>query len=244
VALVLSGPLIASGWAGSLFLFAAGCNVLALLACSVQPAHPVHLEASDPARPNDAELGRLHALLGASRWSMLFSYALLFLLAPLLPGVLEKLDLGVSRATQVAAVLDVARLGSFWALGAWSGWHGRVAPLLVAITLMPAAFLLTLFGGSVGAVLLGELLFGACSGLLYMAALYYAMVVKNASVEAGGAHEGLIGLGFALGPLTGIVAQWLEPSAGSRVAAVLLSLAPMFLVLTGLALARLRVLSR
>jgi len=28
--------------------------------------------------------------------------------------------------------------------------------------------------------------------------------VKNASVDAGGAHEGLIGLGLGLGPLAGI----------------------------------------
>jgi MFS family permease len=193
----------------------------------------------DPARPDDEQLIRLGALLGAARWSMLLSYALLFLLAPLLPGVLANLGLGVTRATQVAAVLDLARLVSFWAVGVWSGWRGKAWPLVVAIAVLPVAFLLTLFGGSVPTVIAGELVFGACSGLLYTAALYYAMVVKNATVEAGGAHEGLIGVGFALGPLSGLCAQWLEPFAGGRVAAVLLSLSPMCFLLTGFALARL-----
>jgi MFS family permease len=240
IALVISGPLIASGWAGSMFLFAAGCNVLALLSCLAQPAQPLHLDAGHPTRPNDDQLGRLRALLGASRWSMLLSYALLFLLAPLLPEVLEGLGLGVTEATQVAAVPDLARVLSFWVLGAWAGWHGRAWPLVVAIAVLPLAFLLTLFGDTVSAVIAGELVFGICSGLLYMAALYYAMVVKNAAVEAGGAHEGLIGLGFALGPLTGLAAHWLEPTIGGRVGAVLVSLLPMCLICTALALARLR----
>jgi hypothetical protein len=175
----------------------------------------------------------------ASRWSMLLSYALLFLLAPLLPEVLERFELGVTRATQVAAVLDVARLLAFWALGAWLGWRGRAWPIFLAIAVLPFAFLLALFGGSLASVLLGEVVFGACSGLLYTSALYYALVVKNAAVEAGGAHEGLIGLGFALGPLTGLLAQALEPSVGGRVLAVLVSLAPLCLLFSGLALRRL-----
>jgi hypothetical protein len=70
---------------------------------------------------------------------------------------------------------------------------------------LPAGFLMMLFGSSLAMVLAGEVVFGAASGFVYTAALSYAMVVKNASVDAGGAHEGLIGLGLGLGPLAGIV---------------------------------------
>jgi hypothetical protein len=86
--------------------------------------------------------------------------------------------------------------------------------------------------------------FGACSGLLYTAALYYALWLKNAAVEAGGAHEGLIGLGFVLGPLAGIVAQALEPVVGGKVGATLASLSPLCFVLTGLALRQLSAVRR
>jgi hypothetical protein len=72
--------------------------------------------------------------------------------------------------------------------------------------------------------------------MLYTAALYYALFLKNAAVEAGGAHEGLVGLGFVLGPLTGIAARWLEPVFGGPLAAMLFSLCPLALVLTGFSL--------
>lgn len=240
IALIVSGPLIASDSQSSLFMVAAAGNVLGFALAAVQSAEPEHLDEAHPERPNETEALRFGALLASARWSMLLSYALLFLLAPLLPDVLDHLELGVTAATQVAAMLDIARVATFWSLGKFLGWRGRKLPIVISIAVLPAAFLLILFGGNVATIVLGELLFGACSGLLYTAALYYAQVVKNASVEAGGAHEGLIGVGFALGPLVGLVAQLLQRSAGSRMLSVLVSLGPVCLVLTGLALSSLR----
>jgi len=239
VALIVSGPLIASGSESALFVVAAAGNVAGFLLAAVQPAAPVHLDDAHPARPNPAEIRRMGALLGAARWSMLLSYALLFLLAPLIPVVLDHFELGVSSATQVAAVLDVARVVTFWTLGRFLGWRGRALPVVLSIAVLPAAFSLILFGGDLAAVVLGELSFGVCSGFLYTAALYYALVVKNASVEAGGAHEGLIGVGFALGPLVGLAAQALQPSTGNRLLSVTVSLGPVCVVLTALALSSL-----
>ena len=65
----------------------------------------------------------------------------------------------------------------------------------------------------------GELLFGTAAGFLYTAALYYAQVVQNASVDAGGAHEALIGVGYALGPGAGLVGTALAHGAGPGSAA-------------------------
>ncbi|HYP90435.1 MAG TPA: hypothetical protein VEQ59_19820, partial [Polyangiaceae bacterium] len=42
----------------------------------------------------------------------------------------------------------------------------------------------------------------------------YAQVVQNASVDAGGAHEALIGLGYALGPGAGLIGTALAHGAG------------------------------
>jgi hypothetical protein len=41
---------------------------------------------------------------------------------------------------------------------------------------------------------------------IYSAALYYAMEVGQAEVEAGGKHEALIGLGYTGGPACGLLA--------------------------------------
>jgi MFS family permease len=239
LALAGSGPLIATGSPSLLFVTAAACNVVALFAAAVQPEKPTHLDTAHPTRPAAAEQARLSSLLVAARWSMLLSYALLFLLAPLLPDRLAALQLDLTRATSVAAILDVARVVAFWAFGVWLGWRGRSWPISISIAVLPVAFLVVLFGDSIVGLLIAEVVFGASSGLLYTAALYYALWLKNAAVEAGGAHEGLIGLGFVLGPLAGLLAQSLEPALGTRLGATLASVSPLCLVFTGVALRRL-----
>ena len=70
---------------------------------------------------------------------------------------------------------------------------------------------------SLSVVLLGELCFGLGAGMVYYAALYYAMVVKRASVHAGGGHEGLIGSGFVIGTLLGLAATKLMDPQGLQV---------------------------
>jgi len=82
------------------------------------------------------------------------------------------------------------------------------------------------FGPSVAVVLLGELVFGVSAGMTYYAALYYAMVVKNASVDAGGAHEGLIGAGYAVGPAAGLAGNALAPAVGGVVLGRIVGVAP------------------
>ena len=53
-------------------------------------------------------------------------------------------------------------------------------------------------------MLVGFGAFGAGMGIVYYAALYYAMAVGRAEVDAGGTHEGLIGGGYTIGPLVGL----------------------------------------
>src|SRR5690606_38891965 len=67
---------------------------------------------------------------------------------------------------------------------------------------------------NLGMLLFGLALFGAAQGVVYYAALYYAMTVGAAAVEAGGTHEGLIGVGYAVGPLTALAGAGLPQLAG------------------------------
>jgi MFS family permease len=240
IALASSGPLIASAFPGSLFAAAAALNALALAFVIPLPERPVPLDAGHPERPNPEELRRFGSLLLSARWSMMLSYALLFLLAPLMPTVLASLDLTVSEATSAASLLDLARVACFATLGAWVGWRGRQWPLALAIVTLPISFAMILFGHRLGLLLCGEVLFGMAGGITYTASLYYALVVKNASVDAGGAHESLIGLGFALGPLLGLAGKAITPTLGSSVVATLASVAPLALLSTLLALRALR----
>jgi hypothetical protein len=205
LALALAGPLIASGHPGALFVLATLLNLGSLLLLPLFPARVLHMEDSHPSRPLGAALARYRSLLHASRWSMLSSYALMFLLAPLLPEVFRRLGCSVQRATLWASCLDAVRLATFAYLAIVASWHGRRGPLLLSAVGLPLGFCAIVFGGSLSSVLLGELVFGILAGVSYYAALYYALVVQNASVDAGGAHEGLIGLGLVIGPAVGLL---------------------------------------
>jgi MFS family permease len=211
IAVGIAGPIISSAWPFLLFALPAAINVVSLVLVRWVPARPSHLDHAHPERPAEDELARFGGLLVSARWSMLAGYGLLFLLAPLMPEIFQRLRLDVAFATPAAALFDVVRVTSFVVLGRTGrAWRGRALPLAITAVLLPLGFLMVLFGTSLGTVLVGEVVFGAASGFAYTAALSYAMVVKNASVDAGGAHEGLIGLGLGLGPLAGIIGYGLS----------------------------------
>lgn len=230
LALGLSGPIISSGHPQWLFGLTVLLNLVSLAIVFSLPRVATHLEASHPERPVALALERYRRLLVSSRWSMLSSYALLFLLAPLMPGVFHRLGQSVEHATWWAACLDAVRLITFGLLGVLTAWHGRTGPLVMNAIGLPLSFAAILFGPALWVVVLGEIAFGVLAGVTYFAALYYAMVVKNASVDAGGAHESMIGLGFALGPGVGLVGHALSRAAGSYLGGVLLGVAPLLAV--------------
>lgn len=225
-AVASSGLFAESTFPGSLFAAAALLNLGALALSRPLRARPLHLDRAHPERPEPGEMERLGALLRSARFSLLASYALLFLLAPLMPTVFDRLGLEVSRASAAASLLDAARVVAFYTLGAWTAWRGRALPLMLSVALLPVGFLLSLFGQTLSLVLVGELIFGAVSGYVYTAALYYALVVKNAAVDAGGVHESLIGLGFVLGPVMGLLAQASMAPLGSYLLAMLVCAVP------------------
>lgn len=228
LALAAVGPMIACGplhmgglamGAGTIvFLVPAAINLLCITLCASLPTRPVHLPVDHAARPSAVQLDKLESLLSANRWLMVASYITLFLLAPLLPSILARLGTEPTISPALSGILDVVRLLAFFLLGRWSFWHGRVSPVLAGMVMMPAGFFMILLAANMGVVLAGELLFGLAAGIVYYGSLYYAMLVKNASVEGGGAHEGLIGLGFAIGPALGLASAALYPLIRGSVA--------------------------
>jgi MFS family permease len=214
VAIGFTGAIVGTGIPSLFFWLPALLNVASALLAFKLPEHPQHLEHSHPERPAETELQQMRALLGSARWSMTGSYALLYVLAPLMPSILAQLALPVTLATPVASVLDAVRVISFGLLGAFAGWHGKRLPMWLTLAALPVGFLLILLGHSLPLVLLGEVIFGIAAGFAYTSALYYALVSENASVDAGGAHEGLIGIGIGLGPLSGLAGQLLVAPPG------------------------------
>ena len=69
-------------------------------------------------------------------------------------------------------------------------------------------------------MLVGVACLGTGLGIIYYAALYYAMAVGRAAVEAGGVHEGLIGAGYTCGPLAGLLGVAIAPGRAAGIIGV------------------------
>jgi len=204
LAMLWTGPIIK---ALTFWLFGIGAIlflVVAVLSLFL-PARITHLPDNHPDRLPADRLKRCQELLISSRWLLLYSYALFFLLVPLFPELFGRLGYDVEEKTRLASVIDFARWITFIVLYFVPWWHDRASVLWICMVLLPISLAVVLLVPNAAAIVAAEIVFGFTEGIIYYAALYYAMVVKNASVDAGGAHESLIGLSFSVGPICGLI---------------------------------------
>jgi MFS family permease len=241
VALFGAGPII-KFWPAGIFLLPAGMSVAMLLVILTLAARPVHVPDGHPDRMGAEQVRRWGRLRTSGRLLNFLSQCSVGVLGALMPTIFrDRLMFEGPWATGLSGLMDLARFVSFFVLQFYTGWHGRRGPLVGAIVCLAAGFFLVALGGSTGVVLAGEVIFGIGGAIAYYAALYYAMAVQNAAVEAGGVHEALIGLGNVIGPACGMAAVWLAPHlGGSAVWATILGIGPMFLLCAGAAGAKLR----
>ncbi len=225
VAMFLIGPII-SVWSPGLFFLGASINTVTLLLIMGLERHPVHLPEDHPDRPDESAMARLRTLLISSRWSLVLAFMLLAALNPLLPGIFQRMGFTVGVATALASVGLWSRFIAFVVMGRWAGWHGKAWPLTAALLLSPIGFLLAVAEHDLASVLIGLVIFGVTMGVAYYAALYYAMIVKNASVDAGGHHEAIIGCGFLLGPVAALAGRWGGEAIGGPMAQTAVGIAP------------------
>ncbi len=152
-------------------------------------------------------------LLYGARVLLPLSYVINGVFAPLLPFVLSGLLVDIAWQTPLAAVWMLARVGATGWMWKTGGWHGRWSVLWFAIGSMALGFVLILSALNLAILAFGLALFGIGMGVTYYAALYYAMAVGNAEVDAAGKHEALIGSGYMIGPIIGLVTIQLADSS-------------------------------
>lgn len=145
-------------------------------------------------------------LLTTARILLPIGYVVVGAISPLLPFLLGGLGAPLSLRPALAATWLAARVASVLLLARTNGWQGRWWTLLAAALLMFGGFGLAVLAPSLWLVALGLAAFGFGQGISYYAALYYALAVGNSEVDAAGVHEGLIGIGYALGPMLGVLA--------------------------------------
>ena len=199
-ALLMMAPLMRSGEAQGLdarfAVFAVGpLSLVSLLALPWLPKSPgAHADehALVPAGYR-AQLASARVLLPAS-------YMMVGALSPILPYVLTSIDIAPAAQTPLTATWLMVRLGAVALLAHAAFWHGKWSTLLVGAALLAGGFALVVAAPALWSVTVGLSLFGIGHGIIYYAALYYALRVGSAGVDAGGTHEALIGVGYVAGP--------------------------------------------
>lgn len=157
-------------------------------------------------------------LLGVFRMQLPTSYLVYSALTPFLPLACAELAIPEGWRTPLASVWLASRVLTFAVLQWWHGWHGRWATTLVGSVLLLGGFgvavLSTVMAGhwglgrgtGIAALVTGLAVFGIGMGVIYSSAIYYALAVGQAEVDAGGKHEALIGIGYGAGPVCGLAA--------------------------------------
>jgi MFS family permease len=215
------------GWAGALVIsfwamgpFVEKAPVLVIFALGV--LHIATLALVVRFRPEPGEHSHGHhehppiydRLLRVFRVLLPTSYIVSSALGPTLPGVIERLGVAAEWATPLASIWQTARMLGFLTLERWHGWHGRWGLAIVGVALMLGGFAgivlapMVPAGLAMPALVAGLIAFGLGMAGIYAAALYYAMEVGQAEVDAGGTHEALIGVGYTVGPICGLVPSY------------------------------------
>ncbi|HEY1629555.1 MAG TPA: hypothetical protein VGF52_06830, partial [Tepidisphaeraceae bacterium] len=212
---------------------ACAISIVIVLLGKIEPAkaivQPLH---SGPAAPPEPMLQRQRTVaLWLSRICVPAMYILVNALAAMLPSLAVIKHLRPAMQTLLSSVWFLMRWIMFMVLGVTTFWHTRPRLLLAAAMLLLISFIIVTIRPSeifpVGEsesfdlliMIVGQVGCGIAMGLIYMASLYFGMVLSDGSTEEGGYHEALIGVGTTLGPAAGLLSQYLWP--GDQHAAVI-----------------------
>ena len=155
-----------------------------------------------------------------------FAYIAINATIPLLPDLAVRFQLSPAFAGFFCSIWFFARAFTFVALALWTGWHYQFKYLALSFVGMLVSFVAMLLVPNLAAVVVVQLLFGWCLGLIYYSSLYYSMHVGETKGEHGGMHEAAIGVGIFGGPAIGAASLYLAPGVEkSNVAGVGLVLA-------------------
>lgn len=197
LALVLMAPLISKQYAVMAVVALAPISILAIpILLGFTHAPGVH----DESMQRESITIEYPLLLRSARVLLPLGYLLIGAISPLMPYRLEELGVEAISETPMTATWMFARVAALAIMWRVQFWHGRWGTLLFGAGMIIGGFGLIVAAVNVPMLLLGLISFGIGQGVIYYAALYYALSVGAAAVDAGGTHEALIGVGYAVGP--------------------------------------------
>ena len=140
-----------------------------------------------------------------------FAYIAINTLIAVIPGVAKHLDLSTMVAGFCCSTWCFSRLGAFYVLWRWNGWHYRFRWLVTAYVALIITFAAILMAPNLTVLLLAQIVFGCVAGLIYYSSLFYSMDLGDTKGEHGGIHEAAIGLGNFAGPAVGAASLYFLP---------------------------------
>lgn len=207
---------------GVLAIAAVVCAVGAAVAWfgQVEPEltnHPPH-------PPPECKLVQQRVLaLYLARISLPAMYVITYALAAMMPSLAVLEPYRPAVQTLLSSVWTTVRsLGFLW-LGATVFWHTKPRLLLIAAAAMLVSFIAITIPASklpglqlsarldLWAMIIGQVVLGLATGLVYTASLYFGMALTAGSASSGGYHEAMIGLGMTLGPAAALTMQYFRP---------------------------------
>ncbi|MAI66660.1 MAG: hypothetical protein CMJ26_02135 [Phycisphaerae bacterium] len=228
-------------------------NVFALFVLPLFPKNPPSHEASLVKEHVPASYA---GLLQGARVLLPLSYVINGVLSPLLPFILTGIAVDIFWQTPVVAIWMISRVFAttfMWYMVSdpvaqapevrtrgsdrvlWC-WHGKWSVLWGAFIAMGTGFICILGASTLLNVIVGLVILGIGFGVTYYTALYYAMAVGSAEVDAGGKHEAFIGGGYMVGPMLGLVSLQFAPTANESGFDVVIYVVLGFLLLSAMAL--------
>lgn len=182
-------------------------------------ANQVVADKTSPPHPHPPE--RAKAFLRMAWLANPFSYIAINTLIAVMPGVAQRLGLSTTMAGVYCSLWCFARLGAFFGLWFWPGWHYRFRWLLASYLALIATFAVILMVPNLAVVVAAQIILGIALGLIYYSSLFYSMDVGDTKGEHGGIHEAAIGLGNFVGPAVGAASlHFLPQHANSGAIAV------------------------
>lgn len=181
-------------------------------------AETVAAPPPDPPRPSPARAKTFQRMAWLANP---FAYIAINTLIAVIPGLAARFDLSPMLAGFICSLWCFVRLGVFFVLWCWTGWHYRFRWLAAAFGLLILAFASILVAPNLAVLIAAQIFFGAAIGLIYYSSLFYSMDASDTKSEHGGIHEAAIGAGNCIGPAVGAASlQFLPQFASSGAIAV------------------------
>jgi MFS family permease len=106
----------------------------------------------------------------------------------------------------VGSIWLAVRFVGFALTGTWTGWHYKIRWQIGPLVALAASLAGMLLVHNLAVLIVGQIVFGFSTAILYSASLYYAMHVSRGHGGHAALHEAVIGIGTTAGPLIGALA--------------------------------------